>query len=263
VNGTWRTPVAPGLVLGHLSLVGSFSNDSVDPVIWSLVHEMRVSLVFPVLVAMVLWATWRGSLVTGVMLSVIGYGSTYLLARYARISTDYLVTLQYVVMFIVGILLARGLTSVRSFYTSLPRWIHWAWTPAAAIFYTYAWLLYGVPSLHKAIADDLMTTIGATMFIVLALSSERAGNFLSLRSIAFLGRISYSLYLLHALVILALVKWLYGSIPTGLVLGLALVVSVTAAWVSYVAIERPSMSVGRSLANRIDRQRRREAGLQS
>src|SRR5580658_3232655 len=52
INEFWRMPVTLGLVLGHLGMIataGYFNN--LNSSMWTLVHEMRISLVFPLLAA--------------------------------------------------------------------------------------------------------------------------------------------------------------------------------------------------------------------
>src|SRR5438552_18622232 len=103
-NQAWRAPLTAGLVAGHVLLVGSFPNGSVDPVIWSLVHEMRISLVFPLLMIAVLKFDWRVNLGAAAGLACVGAVATAVLAR-ASVGVDYFATLEYVPMFVAGALL--------------------------------------------------------------------------------------------------------------------------------------------------------------
>src|SRR5206468_1590753 len=49
-NTKWQSSVTAGSAAKHALLIDSFRNDTYDPVLWSLVYEMRVSLIFPLLV---------------------------------------------------------------------------------------------------------------------------------------------------------------------------------------------------------------------
>jgi peptidoglycan/LPS O-acetylase OafA/YrhL len=56
-----------------------------------------------------------------------------------------------------------------------------------------------------------------------------------------LGRTSYSLYLVHVPVALALAHALHGSLPAAAIAALTVVLALPAAAVFYVAVERPSL----------------------
>jgi peptidoglycan/LPS O-acetylase OafA/YrhL len=66
----------------------------------------------------------------------------------------------------------------------------------------------------------------------------------------FLGRISYSLYLVHGVVLLALVHVLYGEIPLVALLVAVWAVSVGLATLGEIYVERPSIALGRRLTRR-------------
>ena len=68
------------------------------------------------------------------------------------------------------------------------------------------------------------------------------------RPLVFLGRISYSLYLFHLIVILALVNGLYGHAPLMFILFLAGALSIVTAWCAYRFVEVPAMNLGRRLS---------------
>ena len=57
-NATWRVPISPSLVLEHIVFLGSYDHAAFNTTFWSLVHEMRISLVFPVIV-LVCSGKWR------------------------------------------------------------------------------------------------------------------------------------------------------------------------------------------------------------
>src|SRR5205807_5142069 len=48
-NLVWTAPISWQLVLDHYLFLGSFDNKQFDPVIWSLVQEIRISIIFPLL----------------------------------------------------------------------------------------------------------------------------------------------------------------------------------------------------------------------
>ena len=83
LGAAWRSPVTAKTVFQHLTLVTHFPQGGFNPVIWSLIHEMRVSLVFPFLAALVLWQRrWWVTLAASIAVS---YAATPTVATAARV----------------------------------------------------------------------------------------------------------------------------------------------------------------------------------
>lgn len=76
-------------------------------VIWSLVHEMRISIIFP-FVFLLIRINWRLSTILAIALTFISFGlMTSIPSEFnTPVSTNYFVTLHYLSMFIIGALLA-------------------------------------------------------------------------------------------------------------------------------------------------------------
>jgi peptidoglycan/LPS O-acetylase OafA/YrhL len=66
-----------------------------------------------------------------------------------------------------------------------------------------------------------------------------------------LGKISYSLYLVHLLVLLTLVHLFFGKMPLPYILLSTVLLSALLAELTHRAIEKPSMDLGRRLALRL------------
>jgi peptidoglycan/LPS O-acetylase OafA/YrhL len=94
------------------------------------------------------------------------------------------------------------------------------------------------------------TMLGATWLIIVGLCSQRARDFLNGTVVQFLGKISYSLYLVHGVVLLSLINLLYPRLPFGSIVMIALpgVVIVSTALNRF--IEQPSIALSR-LAGRL------------
>jgi peptidoglycan/LPS O-acetylase OafA/YrhL len=73
---------------------------------------------------------------------------------------------------------------------------------------------------------------------------------LSTPLLLWLGRNSYSLYLVHALVLVTLTHLLSRWLDMRVIAGLVLLCSLAAAEAMYWGIERPSIDIGRSLMGR-------------
>ncbi|MDX6721153.1 MAG: hypothetical protein QOJ63_3407 [Solirubrobacteraceae bacterium] len=258
VNARWQDGFGAGVLIGHVTLVGSFDNTQYDPVLWSLVHEMRISIFFPLLVLAVVLLGATRSLAAALVLLGAGLALTKAGTRLGHPS-DYFRTLLYVVCFVAGILLARRRHEVVAWFARLTSAARAALLIAGVLLYTYpswmdpAWLSQA----HRHKIDDILAaTIGGCVFMVWALACEPVARFLRGRVPQFLGRISYSLYLLHAIVLLALAHALHGTLPTGAIVALMWIVTFPLAAASQRWVELPAIGLGKRLAAGLDERRR-------
>lgn len=129
------------------------------------------------------------------------------------------------------------------------RWVGRAAT-LAGLAGTFVLAYLGVPAILQPIgAWHLSAVAYALLMVGLLLCDQR---WLVNRATCFLGTISYSLYLVHPLVVPRLygvMSWLAArGVPEGAVYGislaLALAMAVPLAWVTYRCIERPAIRLG-------------------
>jgi peptidoglycan/LPS O-acetylase OafA/YrhL len=256
--GVWQGPVTGGTVGQHLTLVTNFQTRGFDPVIWSLVHEMRVSLVFPVLAALVLWqrrwwlAVAASIAVAYVAIRVMPAGSGM---------TSYLRTAAYLQFFVSGIVLARYRTVVIDRVRSSTAASRVVLAAGSLLLYTSPWWLPNVAGARGRFVDLEAVLLGAMGFLVLAISAPWAGAVLRTRPVQYLGRISYSLYLVHAIVLLALLHLFYGRAPIAVLLIALWPVALVLAALGERYIERPSVALGRRLTQRTPKPSRARDGV--
>jgi peptidoglycan/LPS O-acetylase OafA/YrhL len=253
VNARWHEGAAFGPVAEHVALIGPISDDGqYVPVIWSLTEEMRVSLIFPLLVASVLFLGWRRSLLGAVALCVVG------VVLSTRVWSDF-ATLKYIVCFVAGALLALHRQRISSALSRTTTARRISMFVAAILLYTwFAWVPTSITPgrLHLVAHNDvlyvLLETVAACIFIALAQQPGRARELLRARVPQYLGRISYSLYLLHTLVLLAALHINDGRISVPLLYPAVLAVSIIASDVLQRIVERPAQHLGRVLARRVE-----------
>ncbi|MFD0985696.1 acyltransferase family protein [Methyloligella solikamskensis] len=108
---------------------------------------------------------------------------------------------------------------------------------------------FAIAAFHppEAFAPIRVLTFGipATLLVAGAVFLERAGGWFGSRTLMFLGTVSYSLYLTHALVLGVTVRLMAGRLP-GLggdivMLTVAIAVSLVGAFVFYRIVEQPSL----------------------
>jgi peptidoglycan/LPS O-acetylase OafA/YrhL len=246
-NTPWSAPITLRSIIDHVIFLHDFKSDQYDPVLWSLVHELRISIAFPLLMALVMKRSWRGNLILSGALSVFGIVASLAWIKLMGFETDYLITFHYAGVFILGFLLARHREEILSWHTSLSSRSRLAIALMGFVFYCYGHLLPWKLNYFQ----DVVTAWGAALLVLTALGSARTSAFLHLPPVKFLGKVSYSLYLLHAVIVLSLTHLLYGKLPIGVILGLSLGLSLLLSHLSYEWIEAPAMRAGRMLADRL------------
>lgn len=215
----WRDGWAPATLLRHLAMPGT-QRDDLDPVIWSLVHELRISALIP----MLLWAARRhfGLLLAGSAAVQVATGIDPASRPFwgDGAAGSLLVTLYFVPFFVLGVGLAVRRTAVPP-RLALP-----------ALVASLALLSGGAGS------NDLAYGAGAALLVALALDAERVAGALDTLPARFLGRISYSVYLIHVPVFLTAVYAFHAGIavlvPAALIVG----------WGFHRAVERPTQRLG-------------------
>jgi peptidoglycan/LPS O-acetylase OafA/YrhL len=241
--------LAPGWQ--HVLFLGVFNTNQFDPPIWSLVHEMRISLVFPLLCAFVLRLKSKWSFVVAGGLTITAIMIEKLPFHIGPSVAD---SVQYVGLFVLGIFLARERGRLGAWFRRRRRFAKILIGAAFLWLYLFAGpLLMGATGnfLHNSLLciSHWITAFGAGGLMIVSMNSASCKRVLSWRPIHFLGEVSYSLYLWHFVVILYCVHLLYGKTPLWVILCLALVLSIAVSWWSYRWIEVPSMNLGRKLSN--------------
>jgi peptidoglycan/LPS O-acetylase OafA/YrhL len=260
-NGLWHGPLTYQLVLAHLLLLGSFPSNVLDPVLWSLVYEMRISLVFPILMAFLLKYGWRGALPAAAAMVLIGFVVERASLRLGH-PNDFGDSLRYVPMFMAGALLCGARGRIIAWFGGRRALFRLGCFLLAILAYTFPFWSSPMPgsrSLHFKLflIEDYVTALGASGFLLFALTSVAARRTLTSAPVRWLGRISYSLYLFHAIVLLAMLNLLFGRIPLWAIFALTLCAALLLATLSYRLLERPSITLGHRLSARISTARKR------
>ena len=228
----------------HLMLVGSFPNGTYNPVVWSLVHEMRVSLFFPLLFWVVSRLTWIQSLALALSLSLLATALRHA-SEYFGVVTDYPLTLHYSALFIPGILLARHAPWLISLYARIPTWTRWLGFLGSVMLFTHSlWLWPGSVLQRIPVSADGLVALSVVYFITVALAPSRMSLILQHPWLVRFGQMSYSIYLCHAVILLSLVHsfWSPALLPWLLLLVFPLTFALSA--LAYAWVELPAIRLG-------------------
>ena len=246
-NHSWDEPLRPGLVAAHLLMLGPDPYLHLDNVMWSLVHEVRISLLFPLLVLAVMRRPAPMLAAAALVLGVVSYSGVFLWMRHQLdvvgpwwpLAT-LLDTARYLLYFVAGILLALRLNGlVEALRRSGPALRGLAWCLGLGLLLT-----------RFGPFGDAAWALGAALLILLCLGSARARALLRAAPLQWLGKVSYSLYLVHLPLLLALMH-MFADSPRRLYALAALPpLALLAAGLFYRCVEAPSQRLGRRLLQR-------------
>lgn len=241
LNEQWSSPPAPQLLLSHLAMTGTEAGNSLNGAGWSLVYEMRISLFFPLLVLLATRLRWQLALVVATVLMVgcliLSDWPAQRLPQYSSgLAQAVLDTLYFVWFFTLGIVMASHRAPIR-------QWLQSRKAGDRLMLGMLALLCFAVPF-------DAVNGGGAAITIALAESSAALERFLMRPLLRWLGRISYSLYLVHLPIVLAVVHLAYGRLASPLIMLLALICIFPLAALSYRFIEVPFNRWGHRLSIR-------------
>ncbi|KQX51975.1 acyltransferase family protein [Paenibacillus sp. Root444D2] len=251
INLSWSAPINIQVIKSHLLMLGSFMSN-LNPVIWSLVHEMRISIIFPLVMLLLIRLDWKKGIALGVIVSVMAI-ILYNVFKPASTGTEYVASLNYTAMFIIGALLAKYRSHIAQKFTSLSNKIKVLAIAFGLVSYLFVHpsfvinAFHTIPPFYRTVIDSWFVTLGAVVLIIFAINSTFMSRVLRIHFVNFLGKISYSLYLIHIVIFLSMFQLLRGVLPTGMILIASLFISFVVATLMYHFIEKPSIKLGRIL----------------
>ncbi|AZQ48347.1 acyltransferase family protein [Bacillus sp. GX] len=254
-NRSWTIESSLSLIVQHILLVGKYNTDAYNGVIWSLVHEMRISMIFPLVLMVCLRKTLRGSLLSLFSFSICSV-LILLLFHSSLTLTSYALTLHYTVLFLLGALVAKYKENVIVFYSNRTKNEKIAWFLFAILLYMYEGLIGEIKLLNNFIFRDYVIAISACLFVILSLSVATLSSLLRNKYLLYLGKISYSLYLYHIISLFSLIYMLHEILPLPIILIFSLVFSFILAMLSYIFVEKFAFRVGKYVTKQANRKRK-------
>jgi len=240
----WGTPIDFSLVSSHLLMTGiGYSSISLDGPMWTLIQEMRVAVVFPLLALMTIRFSWK-SLAAIFLVSLAATKTQALIGQPFgdKVSSSalgsLLLTVYYLYFFAFGALLAGNLDRAIAFLKRAPRPLHLA-------------LIAGFILAPKALveksflAGDLAYALFAGYVIIACIAFPQQTRLIDRPTLRWAGKVSYSLYLTHLPIMLALMYALHDRVSLSVILALSLVLMLPVAEIFHRQVELPSSRLGR------------------
>lgn len=227
-------------IIRDLTIVGGTSG-VVSP-LWTLRWEVVFSVMLPV-------AAFALRVIPGWLLGVLSIGLSALGAA-ANVGA-----LQYLPIFGVGVAIAGEWDRIGALVARMPRRAALVVWPGAVVaivlLLSASWTL--TPLLGHGIASSVSQTpvvLGAAVLVIAAVHCPWLRRMLSWRAIAWLGAISFSLYLVHEPLVVLFANVTNGALPTLLI---AVPVALAAAWLFSWVVERPAHRLAQRIRARAAR----------
>ncbi|MGA2323123.1 MAG: acyltransferase [Sedimentisphaerales bacterium] len=249
-NSVWTEKPTLPLIANHLAFITDFHNGAFDPVLWSLVHEMRISLLFPLIIFLVIRFNWKTNVFLACLFSMAGMVLHYIAKFKFHYQADFFMTIHYIAMFIFGALLAKHRVELVQKYQSFSQRGRYSLVLFAIPLYLFGWIFQRtiLPS-NLGWFPDWIISAGVAVFIISAIGSDRINRVLLWPPIHFLGKTSYSVYLFHAIILFCLVHSLYATVPIIGIWMIGLVLTILISTASFKYVELPSIAAGRILSD--------------
>jgi peptidoglycan/LPS O-acetylase OafA/YrhL len=243
-NEQWREPITFGEFGRNLLLLAGPRNYPLDHVAWSLVHEMRLSLLLPLILVII---ARRGvalalALTLGLSCCATCYASLYpdsfalgapvpYLFDSESIGASLIVTARFLVDFVIGAAISKKFDVLASLRQKL---VLRVLAPLASLVLLWQ-------------SNELVMALGAAGLVVSIGCWNAMDGALHVAPIRWLGRVSYSLYLIHMPVLLTFAHCLAESTAPPIAVLLALAACMPLAELFHRCIESPAIRLSRSI----------------
>lgn len=239
----WARDISVASVGRHLLLLAGPRQFPLDHVGWSLVHELRLSLLMPFVVLLSRRAGVAATLALAAATTLAAEATIALSGRSfptgfhgflfdaVGLGPSLVLTARFALAFALGSVAATCAARIEAAYDR--------WRPLRP-----AALVVALALLSQS--DESAMSVGAVLLVATAASWVRMGRALETPVCVWLGHVSYSLYLVHLPIMLACAAWLDGLLPPAATLLLAMAVALAASDLMVRSVERPAILLSRA-----------------
>lgn len=246
-NNRWNHPITLEAILAYVFMI-NYDTANVNGVVWTLFHEMRISIVFPLLMLVIIKYNFIKSLMINAIIVVgswllLGVIGLYTSGLPSFLANDFRATAFYVVFFVLGATLCKYRLEVSSYIYKMKPSSKFLLFSLSIILISARWILDTMP-IFSTYTHQLVVGIGIILLFAVVLSSELSQKILMNKFLLWLGKISFSLYLTHILVLMTLAI-LFGKD----LIWLTPIVSLPIAALTYKYVEGPAIKIGKRWTN--------------
>lgn len=214
---------------------------TLSPIMWSLVHEIRISIAMPFIVWGVL--KFPKAMVTlSLVLLVPGaiWPEAFSLTA-SSVTQSLLQTSIYIPIFVGGAFLAVYRDTLKTAIAKYPTVVVALMWAMGILLLEARWIIY-----DGLLFSHISSGVGAGLIILMAFASPGSSRFLDKPPLIWLGDISYPLYLTHFTVLIAVAKigTLIGA-PAWIVLPMVLAVSLLVADIFRRMVDSPVQNLNK------------------
>ncbi len=233
----WNRPLDWRTVFDHVFLMASAGNNYIDTPVWSLVVEMHASLLFPLMI-LAIRSSEPATFALSLALAFAGDWAARLDPGGHPFLTSFATSTNYLWLFVIGAIMARHRARLQQEMARVPVLVQVAVLAAALVALNAIWQFGAAVEWRFVEQAGAIVLVGSTAFMGW---TKRA---LDLAPLRWLGKISYSLYLIHFIVLFTLLYAFRAEITFVRVIVAVPVLSILAAALLYRFVELPSIDWG-------------------
>jgi peptidoglycan/LPS O-acetylase OafA/YrhL len=237
-NTSWYRPINLRDLVSHAFLVNHFDYSEYNKAFWTLAYEMQMSLVFPLLYFS---SAKLNRYLPFFCVTLMVLGTLAIPGVNAKV----MYLLSVAGMFLLGIAVAEHTKYLEYKFSGFPIALRRALSAVVVAVFAYGGIIGRAFSWISFSAA--LVALAASVTIVMALSDPAWRSFLNRPSCQFLGRVSYSLYLVHFTVLYSLIYLTQSFASSGaywlLLFPVYVSLSLFSAWIYFTLIERTCISL--------------------
>jgi len=171
-NVLWAEPLTIVNVLNHILFIGYYDSNTINGSIWSLVHELRISIIFPILALILL--RFKKRAVIYAFFAFVSILSYYIRDEYKPMFiTDIMYTLYFISFFILGAIINIYRDNVIEYFNLIKPVYKVSIFILSIYLYSYKWSIFPHNEfIHNTLINDLVICIGGSGILIVFLSLQ-------------------------------------------------------------------------------------------
>jgi peptidoglycan/LPS O-acetylase OafA/YrhL len=234
----WSRMPDPGTLPSILLVLTNHHSDYINEAVWSLTWEVRIAILFPFLMLPVMRWRNRGALQVYLFLLLLGPVARHALSSTPELAQQLADGCRYTGLFFLGTAIAMNRTKISEWFARRSSFFGWLCLSTGLLI---CWA--PVPHFH-----DEIVGIGASLVIVAIIGTAPVRNWLARDYWLWLGKQSYSLYLIHVPVVMVIVILCHGHVPLWACLAV-IPISIVLGQIFHVHVELPSVALAQKASH--------------